>query len=242
MSTPPKQFSTLQKTLAWSVHLFTATGIVAGFLAILAIAAHQWQMAMFWLLVSQIIDGLDGSFARWCKVKQVLPYFDGKMLDSVIDFATYAIIPAFFLYESGMIAPELRLLAASAVLLTSAIYYGKSGMVSADYHFVGFPVMWNLVVFYFFFVFNFGNFINLIAIALFCLLHFIPLKYPYPSRTEKFMFLTIGVTIMGLLSFVLLVLFYPETSGFTIFLKAVAVLVLIYFATMTLYKSYFNSN
>ena len=234
-----EQFSPLQKTLAWLVHLFTASGIIAGFLAILAIADHQWQMAMFWLLVSQIIDGIDGSFARWCRVKEVLPYFDGKMLDSVIDFATYAIIPAFFLYESSMIADEWRLLAASAVLLTSAIYYGKSGMVSPDFHFVGFPVMWNLVVFYFFFVFDLGHTLNLLSIAAFCLLHFVPLKYPYPSRTEKFMYLTLGTTVLGLVSFVMLVFLYPEVSNLTYILKFIAFVVLLYFAAMTLYKTFF---
>ncbi|HRI28340.1 MAG TPA: CDP-alcohol phosphatidyltransferase family protein [Chitinophagales bacterium] len=233
------QFTTTGYLLAWLVHLFTASGIVAGFLALTAVAAHDWRMAMFWLLVSQIIDGIDGTFARLCRVKEVLPHFDGKMLDSVIDFATYAIIPAYFMYEADMVAPQFRFTMAALVLLTSAIYYGKSGMVSHDYHFVGFPVMWNLVAFYFFFVFNLGYTLNLIFILAFCVLHFIPFKYLYPSRTTAFKYLTIAVTVAGLVCSALLVYLYPQELPVVGWLKGVSVAMLLYFAGMTVYKSFF---
>ena len=36
-----------QKTLAFSVHAFTSTVIIAGFMAILAIADHEFKMQCF---------------------------------------------------------------------------------------------------------------------------------------------------------------------------------------------------
>ena len=94
-----QQYSFLQKTFAWSVHLFTASGLVAGFLALLAVQQKDWRTAMLWLIAALIIDGLDGTFARLAKVKKVIPYMDGTTMDYVIDFATYAIIPAYMFYQ-----------------------------------------------------------------------------------------------------------------------------------------------
>ncbi|PSJ75400.1 hypothetical protein C7N43_19175 [Sphingobacteriales bacterium UPWRP_1] len=232
-------FTPAQNTLAWLVHFFTATGMVAGFMSLLAIADHNWRMAMFWLLVSQVIDALDGTFARWFRVKEVLPFFDGKMLDSVIDFANYAIIPAYFLYEAGMVSAPMSLPVAAAVLLTSGMYYGKSGMVSSDYHFVGFPVMWNFVIFYLFFVFNLGHTGNLLLFSAFCILHFVPVKYIYPTRTEEFWLLNTGITVFTIVACALLVYLYPKQTATVTLLKVMAVAGLLYFGFMSVYKTYF---
>ncbi|MEM9820270.1 MAG: CDP-alcohol phosphatidyltransferase family protein, partial [Bacteroidota bacterium] len=84
-----ESFTVIEKSLAWSVHLFTASGLVAGFMAILAINHQNWREAMLWLVLCLVIDGLDGSLARVFKVGEVLPYMNGKTIDYVIDFATY---------------------------------------------------------------------------------------------------------------------------------------------------------
>jgi len=103
------QYNTLDKALAWSVHLFTASGLLAGFMAILAINVKDWRAAMFWLIVALIIDGVDGTFARMFKVTEVLPNMSGKTIDYVIDFATYAIIPAYFFYMAELVSPTWNL-------------------------------------------------------------------------------------------------------------------------------------
>jgi phosphatidylcholine synthase len=68
-----------QRLLAWSVHVFTATGMLAGFAAIIAITRSDWRSAGIWLLVGLIIDGVDGTFARLWKVSEVLPHVQGKI-------------------------------------------------------------------------------------------------------------------------------------------------------------------
>lgn len=210
MNTSKKQFSLLDKTLAWAVHLFTASGILLGFMAILAIQAHDWREAMLWLIGCFIIDGVDGTLARRFQVKEVLPFMNGKTIDYVIDFATYAIIPAYFFYEAALVDAAWRLPITFLILLTSAIYYGKEGMVSDDNYFIGFPVLWNVVVFYLVFVFMLPSWANIVAIALFSILHFVPIKFPYPSRQERWQNLTWVMAILFFVGMGLVVWWYPE--------------------------------
>ncbi len=214
----PKSPTFIQKALAFSVHLFTSSGIIAAILAIIAISDFaaegpmKLRMAMFWLFVAFIIDAVDGSFARLFKAEETLPNWDGKSIDYVIDFATYAIIPAFFMYECGILSEAWRFPAVCMVLLVSALYYGKNGMVSNDLYFIGFPVMWNIVAYTLYFVTDFSQSANLIILVIFSILHFVPIKYPYPSRKNAMM---IPSLILSVLFFVIngMILYqFPERS------------------------------
>ena len=217
--------------LAWLVHLYTASGSVFAFLALLQINHHHWSQAMAWLLLCLFIDGTDGFLARKWKVGTVLPTMDGTQIDHVIDFLAYAFIPACFIYESGMVHESLALPTVIYVLVISAMYYGKKGMVSEEQHFNGFPVLWNLVVFYAFFVFRLGEMFNLIMIALFGILHFIPIKVSYPSHNlsrSKIPFILSFVMIVVLLAILYL---YPMQN---IWLTTVAVSAFIYFIYLSI--------
>lgn len=218
-----------QKFLAWSVHVFTASGLLSGFMAILAINQHDWSAAMLWLMLCLFIDGVDGTFARMWRVKEVLPQVDGKMIDYVIDFATYAIIPAYFFYQAEMVWEEWRLPCTFIILMVSALYYGLDGMVSDDLYFVGFPVLWNIAILFLFFIFEFppaGNVAYIIALAI---LHFVPIKFPYPSRTVRFRWLTLTVTVLLIGSIIGILLLYPERH---LGLQGVCILSAIYFGVV----------
>jgi len=210
----------LEKTLAWSVHIFTASGLLAGFMAILAINDHDWRSTMFWLLACLIIDGIDGTFARMFRVKEVLPYMDGKMIDYVIDFATYAIIPAYFFYEVELVNQDWRLPLTFLILLVSALYYGKEGMVSDDNYFIGFPV----------------PLINGLLVVFFAILHFVPIKFAYPSQATRLKGLTIAASIVFLIALPLTVYYYPEKP---LWLKAAMILNLVYFGGIATWDTFF---
>lgn len=238
MSTAIKKYNIGQKALAWSVHLFTAGGLLAGFMAILAINEKDWRTAMFWLIACQFIDGIDGTFARLFKVKEVLPNIDGKTIDQVIDFATYALIPAYFFYMAGLVDGQWKLGCAFLILLVSAIYYGKEGMVSDDMYFVGFPVMWNMVLFYMVFVFVFPAWANVAVIVVLAILHFIPIKFPYPSRAGHLKWLTLGVTLAFLFSMLLTVFLYPERHAI---LTWMAITTVVYFGGVGVWVSFYTN-
>ena len=163
-----------------------------------------------WMGVALLIDGIDGTFARLFRVNEVLPNFSGKTIDYVIDFFTFAILPAFFIYETHLLPKSVEPLGIAMVLLVSAIYYGKEGMVSAGNHFVGFPVMWNALVIFLFFVVQSGDWANFGAVVFFSILHFVPILYPYPSRTLRFMGLNIVATVLFFVSLGMVIYQYPQ--------------------------------
>ncbi len=224
-----------RKGLAWAVHSFTASGLVAGFMSLLAINAADWRAAMLWLIACQLIDGLDGILARAVGVKEVLPNVDGKTIDYVVDFVTYAIIPAYFIYQAELVADAWRLPLVGLILIVSALYYGKEGMVSEDMYFVGFPVMWNMVVFYLLFVFQYGELANAILIVLFAVLHFVPIKFVYPSQAKRYRWLTWGLTLVFLISLVCILWLYPVRPGWLI---AMAYLNVVGFAALAVYNTW----
>lgn len=207
------EYTLSQKAAAWSVHIFTSTGIVAGFAAILAIQAQDFRKASLWLVVALIIDGIDGTFARLAKTREVLPHMSGKTIDYVIDFTTYAVIPAYFFHESGLAAEEWRFPLSALILLVSAIYYGKEGMVTTDYYFLGFPVMWNMTIIVFYFLFDFPQSVNAFFIIFFAVLHFVPIKFVYPSRAPRAQIWTILNTVLFIAALTAALWIYPERNA-----------------------------
>jgi phosphatidylcholine synthase len=221
---------------AFSVHLFTSSGIVVGFFAIVAAAEGDLRRAMALLFVCQLIDGIDGTFARWFRVKETLPGIDGKTIDYVIDFATYAIIPAYILYQSDVLPPDWRAVAIAAILLVSSIYYGMHGMVSDDMHFVGFPVMWNFAVFYLLFVTGLSPWGNLLAVFGLCALHFVPIKFAYPSRSIRYFWPHLLASITCVASCVGILFLTPAQPAW---LNWVALSAAAYFGGMGVFTTWF---
>lgn len=233
MSSP--SFSFIEKTLAWSVHLLTSSGLVAGFMAILAVQEHDWRTAMFWLIIALVIDGIDGTFARLFRAQEVLPYMDGRTIDYVIDFATYAIIPAYMFYEALLVPEVWNLPLTIIILLVSALYYGKQGMVSTDNYFVGFPVMWNMVLYYYLFVTEYEPMTYVVLTIIFAVLHFVPVKFVYPSQNDRFKIPTIINTVFFIGTLALLVFYYPEKPFWLI---VCAYLTAGYYAVMAVYNTW----
>lgn len=230
----------MKKISAWSVHFYTASGGIMALASLIEIERNNWPAAMAWLFASFFVDGSDGFLARRFKVSEELPGIDGGSIDYVIDFLTYAFIPAYFVYSSGMVTDSLAFPTSAFILLTSAIYYGKKNMVSDQKHFNGFPVLWNLVVFYAFFVFRSGPVFNLVMIIFFGVLHFIPIQVSYPSRNRsnggKMLF---AVSLLLLLSFLLYLYTYPEPHWILILIAYGA---LGYFSFLTIWYSWIKKD
>lgn len=225
----------IQKALAWSVHLFTASGLIPAFMSILAIQEKDWKMAMVWLLLSTFIDSVDGAFARLFRVKEVLPYMDGKTIDYVIDFATYAIIPVFFFYQAELVPEVWRLPCCFTMLLVAAIYYGMEGMVSDDMYFIGFPVLWNWVVFFMLFVFSFPLWLNTVFIFVFAAMHFIPIKFAYPSQATRFKTISIAMAVLFLFGILAFIYYYPAKPAWAYW---TCVFIIVYYGGLAVYETW----
>ena len=95
----------LKKTLAWSVHFFTATGAVWGFLTLLAIFEGNWRAAILWIIVAMFVDGFDGMLARWFHVKEYARGVDGALMDNIIDYLNYVVVAALILVKVPNLLP-----------------------------------------------------------------------------------------------------------------------------------------
>ena len=138
------------KIAAWAVHGFTGSGAVLGFLAIIAILNSDATGAFLWLGLALLIDGLDGTLARKVNVTEQTPNIDGTILDSVIDYLNYVIIPSLMIYWFSMVPNILEIILPAAIFLVSLYTFANLQMKTEDYYFRGFPAVWNIVVLYFF--------------------------------------------------------------------------------------------
>lgn len=190
---------------AWAVHAFTASGVVTALLAIAALIAGDLRLALLWLGAALIIDGLDGPMARKVDVSRYAPRFDGAVLDLVIDYLTYTVIPALLVYRFGLVPAGFEIPAAAFIMLTSLYCFGNREMKTGDLYFSGFPAVWNVVVLYIY-VLETGPWANLAAIAVFGVLTFVPFKYIHPFRVRMWRPLTLAITALWALSTFWLVL------------------------------------
>ena len=185
-----------RKTLAWSVHLFTASGAVWGFLALRAVFAHEWKLAIVRMAVAMFVDGFDGTLARWFDVKTYARGVDGALLDNILDYFNYTVVPALFLVEANLLPSALALPGAFAILIASAYQFTQveaKSDATDEYFFKGFPDYWNIMVIYML-IMQLNPWINFAFLIFFAFLVFVPVKYVYPTRTVRLKKLTLALT------------------------------------------------
>lgn len=177
--------SLIQFIFAWLVHLYTALGAVIGFCTILAIEQADFRAAFFLMAGAVVIDATDGTLARYARVKEILPWFDGALLDEIVDYFNYVIVPCLFLARANLLPPQDALYLSALPLLASAYGFCQRDAKTADYFFLGFPSYWNIVVFYFY-ALQTPLWVNAFTLIVLAILVFVPLRYIYPSRSPRF--------------------------------------------------------
>ena len=188
----------IKKTLAWSVHLFTATGAIWGFLSLLAIFDENWRAAITWMIIAMLVDGFDGMLARWFHVKDYARGLDGGLLDNIIDYLNYVVVAACILIKAPNLIPSgFALAGAFSILLTSAYQFSQVDAKTDEqsFFFKGFPSVWNFLVIYMMLL-GLDPWLNLILLVICNILVFVPVKYIYPSRNTRLRKLTLGLTYL----------------------------------------------
>jgi phosphatidylcholine synthase len=174
---------TTQQVLAWSAHLFTSLGLIAAAgIAVLIVqnGDNAFRAAFALMFVATLIDAVDGSLARLVHVKEVLPHFDGRRLDDIIDFQTYTSLPLLLVWRAGILPGSWSVLLLFP-LLASAFGFSRSAAKTDDGYFLGFPSYWNIVAFYLYFLAAPAWF-SIAAITILSLLTFVPSRYLYPTQ------------------------------------------------------------
>jgi phosphatidylcholine synthase len=124
----------------------TASGAAAGLLALQAVIDNNVRGALLWLLVCQVLDGLDGPIARKIDVVFNAPRVDGYVLDLIVDYVTCVVVPVALMIRLEMLPTEFATLIAAMVLLLSALWFARTDIETEDHWFNGFPAVWNLAV------------------------------------------------------------------------------------------------
>ena len=202
----PIRISTLRRVLGWSVHAYTALGLVlAAGIAVLVVQGGEraFQQAFLLMLAACLVDATDGTLARLVRIKETVPEFDGTRLDDIIDFQTYTSLPLLLIWRAGVL-PDGWNWCLLAPLIASAYGFCQTSAKTGDGFFLGFPSYWNLVALYLYYL----QLPAAAAVALllfFAAMTFVPLRYLYPSMRGRLNVIScmLAVPWVGLLVYAL---------------------------------------
>jgi phosphatidylcholine synthase len=216
------------------VHCFTALGAVCALLALRAGLAGDWEALFVWLGVALVIDGVDGTLARLTNITGVLPRFSGERLDLIIDYLTYVFVPALALVLGGFLVGAFGVLLAALILLSSLFHFSDTESKTADYCFIGFPALWNVVAFYAF-ALGMPSWLAAAIVAALIVLTFVPWKWAHPLRTPLLRPITLLMLVVWLGAAVLtLQQGLPATPA----LQAILIFAAAYMLGLVLYRSF----
>jgi phosphatidylcholine synthase len=209
-----------RRLAAWFAHFYTATGLLcAAGIAVLLVQngdeSYRWAFVL--MMVATVIDATDGTLARAVRVKEVLPGFDGRRLDDIIDFNTYTTLPLLLIWRADIL-PGAASWALAVPLLASAYGFSQVAAKTDDGYFLGFPSYWNLVALYLF-ILRPPGWLALTLILVLSVMTFIPSRYLYPTQRGLLNRVTnlLGAVWAGLLIWILSrPLPNPVTDSFTL--------------------------
>jgi phosphatidylcholine synthase len=178
----------------FSVHVFTALGAALGLMALVAASGQRWTLMFALLGAALVVDGIDGAFARHLDIARLLPRWSGDVLDLVVDFATYVLVPAYAIAISGLLPQPLGIPAGIVIVVTGALYFADRRMKMADNCFRGFPTLWNIAAFYLFLVRPAPALAAAVVVVL-AVLTFAPWPFVHPLRVRRLRALNIGLLV-----------------------------------------------
>ena len=221
--------------IAWCIHLFTALGVICGFQALLSSLDKNFNAAVLWLALALFIDGVDGNLARKYKVKEILPNVDGSILDNIIDYFTYVLVPCVMLLWFNFLPKGIDLYLVFGILICSCYTFSNNNLKTSDFYFSGFPALWNLLVLYLH-ILETPETTNVIIVLSLLVLTFMPIKFVHPFRVQKFKKINLFLTFLWSLS-TLVILFggHYYKSAFYIW-----ILINFYFVAITFKRSFLH--
>ena len=135
------------------------------------------------MAAATIVDSTDGFLARKVRIKEVVPSFDGRRLDDLVDFLNYTFLPLLLIWRAGILPPgqEAWLF---LPLLASAYGFCQVQAKTDDGYFLGFPSLWNVVAFYLYML-PLGPWPSLAVVVVLAILTFVPTRHLYPSQPGR---------------------------------------------------------
>jgi phosphatidylcholine synthase len=231
----PPPWSTSQRLAAGAVHAYTAVGSVLALLMVHLAYAGEVAAVLWLFLAAMVIDGTDGFLARRFRVKEVLPGFDGALLDNIVDYITYAFAPMVLLWSAGYLPDGwLGGAVASVPLLASCYQFCRTDAKTEDHLFLGFPSYWNVAAFYLV-ILDAGTAVSTTVLLVLAVLVVVPIGYVYPSRTPVAWRLTMTLTAGWLVLYAVILTQYPASDPWLVGLSGAY---LVYYAALSLHLTW----
>ncbi len=183
----------------WALHVFTASGVIFAMLSLQAVIDGRVRDGLLWLLLCQVIDGIDGPLARRINVEIHVLKIDGTVLDLVVDYVTCVIVPVAFLASVDLLPNNLEAALIALILLTSALWFARRDQETEDHWFNGFPGSWNIVIPSFILLEVSSNEIIFYTLV-FSLLSLSNFKVPHLTRVKFLRAFTLPFSIVYLLN------------------------------------------
>ena len=190
---PPTGF---EQFLGWCVHGYTSLGLIAAAIMALLLVrggpeAYRWCFLL--MALATIVDASDGTLARLVRIKEVVPSFDGRRLDDIIDYLNYTFLPILLIWRADLLPPGQE--GWLIVPLVASIYgFCQVQAKTDDGFFLGFPSLWNVVAFYLY-VLPLGTWTCLAIVVALGVMTIVPSKYLYPSQPGR---LNVVATVLGI--------------------------------------------
>lgn len=210
--------------VGWALHIFTASGVIFAMIALQAVIDGRIRDGLLWLLLCQVIDGIDGPLARRIDVKIHVLKIDGNVLDLVVDYVTCVIVPVAFLATTNLLPNNFEAVLITLILMTSALWFARCDQETEDFWFNGFPASWNLVI-PSFILLNTSQTQVLIFTIGFALLSLTDFKVPHLTKVKHLRSLTLPLAIIYLLSLTYLSWNYGEAMNSQLQMLAQSILI-----------------
>jgi phosphatidylcholine synthase len=200
----------------YAVHLYTASGSVLALVIVVAAVNGHTTTALWLGLATLFIDGTDGMLARRARVKETIPWFDGALLDNIVDYLTYVFAPVVLLWTTHRLpGGAAGWVLAALPLLASSYQFCRVDAKTDDHFFLGFPSYWNIVAFYVI-VLDLGTTATSVILLICAIGVFVPVRYLYPSRSMVFWQLTMALCVVWLVTYALLLLEVPHPNAIVV--------------------------
>ena len=137
------------------------------------------------MALAVFIDATDGALARAARVKELIPWFDGSLLDNITTISTTSSSPLYSCCAPILLPPQDALWLLACRCSPAAYGFCRKDAKTDDYFFLGFPSYWNIVAFYLY-VLNTPLWLNAFVTIALSSVVFVPIKFIYPSRAQRF--------------------------------------------------------
>lgn len=223
----------------WALHIFTASGVIFAMLSLQAVIDGRVRDGLLWLLLCQVIDGIDGPLARRIDVEIHVLKIDGTVLDLVVDYVTCVIVPVAFLASVNLLPNNLEAALIAVILLTSALWFARCDQETDDHWFNGFPGSWNIVI-PSFILLNVSSNEIIFYTLVFALLSLSNFKVPHLTRVRFLRGITLPFSIIYLINLTYLSWNYGVEINSNMKMMAQAVLLIfpLYIVLISSYRTF----